>query len=83
MELNGHDASMIQQYPPTNVQLLMFDGAPHVACLLGHTPMATYQYRAISQFTAWALGQAQKTGIDIEADTDILQEQGLPVSRRQ
>lgn len=71
LEMNGHNKAMIEEYPPTDVQLLMFDGAPHVPSLLGHTPMAKYQYRAISQFTAWALGKAQKAGIEIEDDSSI------------
>ncbi|CAG8972644.1 hypothetical protein HYALB_00011383 [Hymenoscyphus albidus] len=68
---NGDTVKDILRYPPTNVQLLVFDGAPHAAPTLGHTNVAKYQYRAVAQFSAWALAQAQRADIDLQDDSSI------------
>lgn len=57
------------KYLPTDVQLLVFDDAPHVATTLGHTRSAKYQYRAIANFSPWALSRAQHAGMDLQDDT--------------
>ncbi|RDW78355.1 hypothetical protein BP5796_06207 [Coleophoma crateriformis] len=63
---NGQTEADVHKYPPTDVQLLIFDDCPHAAPTLGHTRGAKYQYRSIAQFAAWALARAQKTDIEIE-----------------
>jgi hypothetical protein len=64
---NGETYEDVRRYPPTDVQLLVFDDAPHAAPTLGHCNSAKHQYRAVAQFSAWALSRAQKTDIEIEA----------------
>lgn len=58
------------KYPPTDVQLLVFDDGPHAAPTLGHIDVAKFQYRAVSQFAAWALARAQNTEVEIEDFVD-------------
>lgn len=72
------------KYPPTDVQLLVFDDGPHAAPTLGHIDVAKFQYRALSQFAAWALARAQNTEVEIEdfvddyAAEDLHQTSGSP-----
>lgn len=54
------------KFPPTDVELLVFDDGPHAAPTLGHIDVAKYQYRAVSAFSAWALARAQNAEIEIE-----------------
>ena len=56
---NGDTYEDVTRYPPTDVQLLSFDNGVHAAPTLGHTRGAKFEYRAISQFAAWALAKAQ------------------------
>jgi hypothetical protein len=56
---NGQKYEDVTKYPPTDVQLLVFDNGAHAAPTLGHTRGAKFEYRAISQFAAWALDRAQ------------------------
>jgi hypothetical protein len=60
---NGNTYEDVNKYPPTDVQLLIFEDGTHAAPTLGHTRGAKYEYRAISQFAAWALAKAQ--GVDV------------------
>ncbi|KAM7224192.1 monoterpene epsilon-lactone hydrolase [Rhypophila decipiens] len=62
---------LIGKYKPTDVHLQVWDGLCHVGPTLSFTSPAKYQYRAISQFGAWALAHAQKTEIDILDDDAI------------
>lgn len=56
---NGNTNEDVTKYPPTDVQLLIFDDGAHAAPTLGHTRGAKFEYRAISQFAGWALAKAQ------------------------
>lgn len=67
---NGEKQADINKYPPTDVQLLIFDDGPHAAPMLGHIDVAKHQYRAISSFAAWALSEAQDAEIEIEDFVD-------------
>lgn len=68
---NGNTADDVLKYPPTDVQLLLFEDCPHAAPTLGHTRGAKYQYRSVSQFAAWALARAQEA--DVENAGNVLQ----------
>lgn len=72
LEINGYTPSDVKKYPPTDVQLLVFDNGPHVATLLGHSSIAKYQFRAISQFASWALLKAQNVGIEMKLDPALM-----------
>ncbi|EGO53981.1 hypothetical protein NEUTE1DRAFT_148450 [Neurospora tetrasperma FGSC 2508] len=63
--------AQVKKYPPTDVQLQVWDDLCHVAPTLSFTRPAKYQFRAIAQFGAWALARAQRTEIDILDDDDI------------
>ncbi|MCJ1312267.1 hypothetical protein MMC25_005941 [Agyrium rufum] len=66
------DASdIVSKWPPTDVQLQVWDDLCHVAPTLSFTRPAKYMYRSIAQFGAWALARAQKTEIEIMDDDDI------------
>lgn len=56
------------QWPPTNVQLQVWDDLCHVAPTLSFTRPAKYMYRSVAQFGAWALAHAQKSTITIPND---------------
>jgi len=56
------------QWPPTNVQLQVWDDLCHVAPTLSFTRPAKYMYRSVAQFSAWALARAQKSDITIPED---------------
>ncbi|SCZ98254.1 BZ3500_MvSof-1268-A1-R1_Chr3-2g06251 [Microbotryum saponariae] len=47
-------------YPPTLVQLQVFDGAAHVTTTLSITEPAKYMYRACANFGLWAIARANK-----------------------
>ncbi|KAK2736902.1 hypothetical protein FQN57_000505 [Myotisia sp. PD_48] len=59
------DRRILHQYKPTYVQLQVWDDICHAAPTLSFTRPAKYMYRAIAQFSAWALSRAQNTSIDI------------------
>lgn len=68
--LNGENPADRTKYPPTDVELLVFDDGPHAAPTLGHIDVAKFQYRAVSQFAASALARAQNTEVEIEDFVD-------------
>lgn len=61
----------LAKFPPTNVQLQVWDDLCHVAPTLSFTRPAKFMYRSVAQFSAWALARAQNTEIDILFDDDI------------
>ncbi|KAL2258251.1 hypothetical protein VTK26DRAFT_8525 [Humicola hyalothermophila] len=61
----------VDRYPPTDVQLQVWDDLCHVAPTLSWTRPAKYMYRSVAQFSAWALARAQKTRIDVLTDDRI------------
>ncbi|PGH02232.1 hypothetical protein AJ79_07681 [Helicocarpus griseus UAMH5409] len=65
--LNLHDPQRqtINKYPPTFVQLQVWDDLCHVTPTLSFTKPAKYMFRSIAQFGAWALARAQQSVIDI------------------
>lgn len=69
--MDEHAWAQVKKYPPTDVQLQVWDDLCHVAPTLSFTRPAKYQFRAIAQFGAWALARAQRTEIDILDDDDI------------
>ena len=58
----------LDRYPPTNVQLQVWEDLCHVPHTLSFTRPAKYMYRSVAQFGAWALAHAQHKGIDIQND---------------
>lgn len=64
--LNKESPADVDKFPPTDVELLVFDDGPHAAPTLGHIDIAKHQYRAVSQFAAWALARAQGVAVEIE-----------------
>lgn len=60
----------LSKYPPTCVQLQVWDNLCHVAPTLSFSRPAKYMFRSISQFGAWAFAHAQNTEIEILADND-------------
>ncbi|KAK0640937.1 Alpha/Beta hydrolase protein [Cercophora newfieldiana] len=61
----------VKKYPPTDVQLQVWDELCHVAPTLSFTSPAKYMYRSVAQFSAWCLARAQKCQIDIPNDDRI------------
>ncbi|KAK5169595.1 uncharacterized protein LTR77_005572 [Saxophila tyrrhenica] len=61
----------LERYPPTNVQLQVWDDLCHVPHTLSFTRPAKYMYRSVAQFGAWALAHAQQKGIDIPNDDAV------------
>lgn len=62
---------ILKKYPPTDVQLQVWDDLCHVPHTLSFTRPAKYMYRSVAQFGAWALAHAQKKAITILDDDDI------------
>lgn len=58
------------QWPPTNVQLQVWDDLCHVAPTLSFTRPAKHMYRSCAQFAAWALARDQKNEITIPEDVE-------------
>ncbi|KKA30272.1 hypothetical protein TD95_004384 [Thielaviopsis punctulata] len=54
-DLSAADRARVNQYPPTLVQLQVWDHLCHVATTLSFTKPAKYMFRSIAQFGAWAL----------------------------
>ena len=67
----AHINEIIQRYPPTYVQLQIWDDLCHVAATLSFTRPAKFMYRSIAQFGAWALARAQKSEIRILDDDEV------------
>lgn len=61
----------IGRYPPTNVQLQVWDDLCHVPQTLSFTRPAKYMYRGIAQFGAWALANAQHKPIVVTQEDQI------------
>ena len=64
------NGEILNKYPPTCVQLQVWDNLCHVAPTLSFTRPAKYMYRSISQFGAWALARAQNLEVDILVNND-------------
>ncbi|OAA64195.1 lipase esterase family protein [Niveomyces insectorum RCEF 264] len=69
--LDAAAQAALKRYPPTNVQLQVWDDLCHVAPTLSFTRPGKLMYRSVAQFGAWALARAQQTGIDILDDDAI------------
>lgn len=63
--------ALLEKYPPTDVQLQVWEDLCHVAPTLSFTRPAKYMYRSIAQFGAWCLARAQHRGIEILDDDNI------------
>lgn len=61
---------VITKYPPTLVQLQVWEDICHVGHTLSWTKPAKYMYRSVAQFGAWALARAQQRSIDIEDEEE-------------
>lgn len=64
------DDVVLNKYPPTPVQLQVWEDLCHVTPTLSFTRPAKFMYRSIAQFGAWALSRAQKRAIEIIDDDD-------------
>lgn len=62
---------LLHKYPPTKVQLQVWDDLCHVAHTLSFTRPAKYMYRGVAQFGAWALAHAQDKPMAIMDDDAI------------
>nr|POF18540.1 ab hydrolase superfamily protein c4a8.06c [Quercus suber] len=62
---------ILNRYPPTDVQLQVWDDLCHVPHTLSFTRPAKYMYRSVAQFGAWALAHAQNKGIEIQDDDAV------------
>lgn len=71
MDEYGIRSEDVSKYPPTDVQLQVWDDLCHVPHTLSFTRPAKYMYRAVAQFGAWALGQAQHMSIPPMDDDQI------------
>ncbi|KAH7032154.1 hypothetical protein B0J12DRAFT_680803 [Macrophomina phaseolina] len=60
-----------RKHPPTNVKLEVWDDLCHVTHTLSFTRPAKLMYRAVAQFSAWALAKAQDKPIDILDDDAV------------
>ncbi|KAK4128451.1 alpha/beta-hydrolase [Parathielavia appendiculata] len=63
--------ALVDRYKPTDVQLQVWEDLCHVAPTLSFTKPAKFMYRSVAQFSAWALGRAQKADVDILNDDQI------------
>ncbi|KAK3063581.1 hypothetical protein LTS18_014406 [Coniosporium uncinatum] len=70
-ELFDPDGDLVSKYPPTDVQLQVWEDLCHVAHTLSWTRPAKYMYRSVAQFGAWALARAQNRSIDILVDDEV------------
>jgi acetyl esterase/lipase len=61
----------ISKYPPTDVQLQVWDDLCHVPHTLSFTRPAKYMYRSVAQFGAWALSQAQNQPVTVTDDDHL------------
>jgi acetyl esterase/lipase len=67
----GIKSEDVSRYPPTDVQLQVWDDLCHVPHTLSFTRPAKYMYRSVAQFGAWALGQAQRMPVPPIEDDQI------------
>jgi len=65
------DRYVLNRYPPTNVQLQVWEDLCHVPHTLSFTRPAKYMYRSVAQFGAWVLSHAGHKGIDIRDDEAV------------
>lgn len=65
------DQHILHKYPPTMVQLQVWDDLCHVPHTLSFTRPAKYMYRSVAQFGAWALAHAQSRPVTILDDDEI------------
>ena len=87
--LDDNARAQIHKYPPTDVQLQVWDNLCHVAPTLSFTTPAKHMYRSVAQFSAWCLARAQKIDITILDDDQIsvisqssdIGDQGAPAER--
>ena len=72
--MNQYDPrrEMVGRYPPTDVQVQVWEDLCHVPHTLSFTRPAKYMYRAVAQFGAWALAHAQHRGVEIRGDDDAI-----------
>ncbi|KAM0707059.1 hypothetical protein Q7P35_006390 [Cladosporium inversicolor] len=61
----------VNRYPPTDVQLQLWDDLCHVPHTLSFTRPAKYMYRSVAQFGAWALGEAQHKSLPVTDDDHL------------
>lgn len=61
----------VDRYPPTDVQLQLWDDLCHVPHTLSFTRPAKYMYRSVAQFGAWALGEAQQKSMPVTDDDHL------------
>ena len=61
----------LERYPPTDVQLQVWEDLCHVPHTLSFTRPAKYMYRSVAQFGAWALAHAQHKDVDIENEDAV------------
>lgn len=69
--MTAEDKVKLGRFAPTPVQLQVWDDLCHVAPTLSFTRPAKYMYRAVAQFSAWALARAQRTSIMIPISDDV------------
>lgn len=69
--LSNEEREKVEKYPPTNVQLQVWEDLCHVAPTLSFTRPAKFMYRSVAQFGAWALARAQKIEIEMVNDDKI------------
>jgi acetyl esterase/lipase len=71
--INEYDPqrTVLNLYPPTDVQLQVWEDLCHVPHTLSFTRPAKYMYRSVAQFGAWALARAQHKSIDILEDDAV------------
>ena len=62
------DRVALNKYPPTDVQVQLWEDMCHVGHTLSFTRPAKFMYRSVAQFGAWALAHAQGRAIDIPVD---------------
>lgn len=58
----------LDKYPPTEVQLQVWDDLCHVPHTLAWTTPAKHMYRSVAQFGAWAIAKAQHSAIEAGDD---------------
>jgi len=71
---DGASATAVEaatRWPPTNVQLQVWEDGCHVLPTLSFTRPAKFMYRNVAQFGAWALARAQNTEILIWDDDEV------------
>ncbi|KAF2725033.1 alpha/beta-hydrolase [Polychaeton citri CBS 116435] len=60
----------VDKWPPTDVQLQLWDDLCHVPHTLSFTRPAKYMYRGVAQFGAWALARKKGSNTDDIVDVD-------------